>query len=97
MKHSFSKFIRLVWIDLKLEMGTINRGDISAAFGMSTQQASIDLKAYQTDHPDRIEYDHRARAYQRPRRAKPAYPKHLRLLVQATVHAVSLHREDDTQ
>lgn len=93
MKRPFSQFLRLVWIDSRLEQGTINRSDIAAAFGMSIQQASSDLKAYQTDHPDRIEYDHRAKNYQRPCRAKPAYPQHLRLQVQSTVQAVNTHRE----
>lgn len=93
MKRPFSQFLRLVWIDSRLEQGTINRSDIAAAFGMSIPQASNDLKAYQKDHPDGIEYDHRAKTYQRPRRAKPAYPQHLRLQVQTTVLAVNTHRE----
>lgn len=92
MTRPFSQFLRLVWIDSRLEQGIINRCDIAAAFGMSIPQASNDLKAYQTDHPDRIEYDHRAKAYQRPRRAKPAYPQHLRLQVLYAVHAINRHR-----
>lgn len=92
MKRPFSQFLRLVWIDSRLEQGTINRSDIAAAFGMSIPQASNDLKAYQTDHPDRIEYDSRAKTYQRPHRAKPVYPQHLRLQVQTAVHAVNTHR-----
>lgn len=93
MKRPFSQFLRLVWIDSRLEQGTINRSDIAAAFGMSIPQASNDLKAYQTDHSDRIEYDHRAKTYLRPHRAKPAYPQLLRLQVQTVVHAVNTHRE----
>ncbi len=60
---------------------------------MSIPQASNDLKAYQTDHPNRIEYNHRAKTYQRPQRANPAYPQHLRLQVQTTVLAVNMHRK----
>jgi hypothetical protein len=91
MKRKFSQFLRLVWIDSRLEQGTINRSDIAEAFGMSIPQASNDIMAYQTDHPDRIEYDHRAKTYKRPHLAKPAYPQHLRLQVQTTVLAVNAH------
>ena len=92
MTRPFSQFLRLVWIDSRVEHGTINRHDIATAFGISIQQASHDLKAYQTDHPERIEYDHRTRTYRRQLRAHPAYPQHLRQQVQFTIHAVKTYR-----
>lgn len=91
MDHSFAKLMRLIWIDLRAEQGNINRGDIAAAFGISIQQASNDLKTYQAEHPDRIEYDHRAKTYRRRPRAKPAYPDHLRRQVQLTVNAFTIY------
>lgn len=93
IRHPFAKLMRLVWIDLRVEQGNINRGDIAQAFGVSVQQASYDLKLYQSEHPHRIEYDHRARTYRRNPRAKPAYPDHLRLQVQLMVHAFGAYRE----
>ena len=83
---------RLVWIDARLEIGTVNRGDIAAAFGISIPQTSNDLKAFQTDHPDCIEYDHRAKTYKRPRRSKPAFPQQLRLQSLYITHAVGTYR-----
>jgi hypothetical protein len=93
IKHPFAKLMRLVWIDLRVEQGNINRSDIAAAFSVSVQQASYDLKIYQSEHPDRIEYDHRAKTYRRRHRSKPVYPDHLRLQVQLAVHALKTHQE----
>lgn len=93
---SLSKLMRLVWIDSRVEQGSVNRSDIATAFGMSIPQASYDMKAYQTGHPDRIEYDHQAKTYRRKNRSKPAYPDHLRLQVQMIVHALSIYLETNT-
>lgn len=92
MTRKFSQFLRLVWIDARLEIGTVNRRDISAAFDISIPQASNDLKAFQTEHPRRIEYDHRAKTYKRAAGSKPAFPQHLRLQAITITHAVSTWR-----
>jgi hypothetical protein len=90
--RKFSQLMRLIWIDMKLECGPLNRNDIAKAFGTSVQQASYDIKAFQGDHPNTIKYDHRARHYIRPPRASAAYPQHLRLQVQGTVRGVRIFR-----
>lgn len=92
MTHPFAKFVRLVWIDAQLEVGGVNRADLVAAFGISSQQASNDLGAYRDEYPSHIEYNVRGRFYQRPRRSKAAYPQHLRLQIVHAVRAVRLYR-----
>lgn len=62
----FSQAMRLVWIDATVEFtGQINRSDISTSFGISIQQASNDLRVFQSRFPDRLTYDHRAKLYRR--------------------------------
>ena len=43
--------------------GRVNRGDIEQIFGVSTPQASVDLKAYQESAPNNIEYNSTEKAY----------------------------------
>lgn len=44
-------------------VGRVNRSDLEARFGVSTPQASVDLRAYQEAAPNNIEYDPTEKAY----------------------------------
>lgn len=44
-------------------VGRVNRGDLEGRFGVSTPQASLDLRAYQEAVPTNIEYDATEKAY----------------------------------
>jgi DeoR/GlpR family transcriptional regulator of sugar metabolism len=49
---------RQEWIaDMLHVYGFINRKHLERKFGISTQQASYDLKVFQKTHPEMIEYD----------------------------------------
>ena len=57
-------------------MGRVNRGDLEDAFGVSTPQASVDLRAYDAAAPGNLKYDSTEKAYV----PTPAFvPKFLRL------------------
>lgn len=95
MRNSVAQQMRQVWIDARLRIGdgTINRADLVAAFGISPQQASHDLTAYRSAHPQAMEYDLSAKCYRRTQRSKPAYPQHLRLSVTNAVRALRIFNE----
>lgn len=93
MAQPFCRFLRLVWIDMCLEQGNLNRADIAAAFGTSIPQAAIDLKVFGEENPGSLEYDHRARTYRRAKGAKEVYPLNLRVHVQTLVMAVNQYRD----
>jgi hypothetical protein len=62
----FGQTFRLHFIDfLMAQYGTINRDVISGYFGLSTQQASLDLNAYIAIAPDNLKYDTSAKTYRR--------------------------------
>ena len=44
-------------------VGRINRGDLEERFGVSTPQASLDLRGYQDAAPNNIEYNATEKAY----------------------------------
>ena len=70
----FSVIVRLMWIDGVIDNdGEINRSEISQAFGISTPQASIDLRRYMELNPSRIGYDVRGKCYQKIEGSKPLY------------------------
>jgi WYL domain len=48
---------RAYWI------GRVNRGDLEEAFGVSTPQASVDLRAYDAAAPGNLKYDSTEKAY----------------------------------
>jgi len=55
---------RQEWIAETLRVfGYINREHIERKFGVSTPQASTDLRLFQERHPDRIVYDASAKRY----------------------------------
>ena len=67
-RYEFIEF-RLFW------QGRINRGDLMDAFGVSTQQASLDLNAYIEQGKRNLLYDKRLRTYLRGKHFKPKYLK----------------------
>lgn len=70
----FSVFVRLMWIDGVIDNdGEINRSDISHAFGISTPQASLDLRRYMELNPGRIAYDVRGKRYVQVEGSRPLY------------------------
>ena len=57
---------RLEFIEFRLFwQGTLNRGDLREQFGISQQQASADIAAYQKHAPRNTEYDRNAKTYVR--------------------------------
>lgn len=67
-RYEFIEF-RLFW------QGRINRGDLMDAFGVSTQQASLDLNAYIEQAKRNLVYDKSLRTYLRGKLFKPKYLK----------------------
>lgn len=67
-RYEFIEF-RLFW------QGRINRGDLMDAFGVSTQQASLDLNAYIEQAKRNLVYDKSLRTYLRGKYFKPKYLK----------------------
>ena len=67
-RYEFIEF-RLFW------QGRINRGDLMEAFGISTQQASIDLNAYIDQAKRNLVYDTSLRTYLRGKHFLPKYLK----------------------
>lgn len=55
---------RLDYIDWRLSMlGAVQRADIIRVFGVSMQQASIDLASFEREHPGIMSYDKSAKRY----------------------------------
>lgn len=67
-RYEFIEF-RLFW------QGRINRGDLMDGFGVSTQQASLDLNAYIEQAKRNLVYDKSLRTYLRGKHFKPKYLK----------------------
>ena len=60
---------RMDWIDETVQIfGFINREHIMKKFGVSTPQASYDLKKFMKLHPERIEYNTSAKRYEASQR-----------------------------
>lgn len=56
--------LRLDWIDARLlNAGAVCRDDICQTFGISMAQASHDIAAFQTAHPEAMRYDKSAKRY----------------------------------
>lgn len=87
-----AKLTRLIWIDVRLNIGTLNRSDLTRAFGISDPQAGNDIREYQVRFPKLITYDHRKRHYKRQPKANSAYPQHLRNAVHNLVHALAIYQ-----
>lgn len=49
--------------DCLTERGQVNRSDLMATFGISSAQASLDLRRYQREHPGAVTYDATRKAY----------------------------------
>lgn len=67
-RYEFIEF-RLYW------QGNINRSDLMETFGISIQQASIDLARYIEGRKSNLTYDKRLRTYLRGKNFKPRYFK----------------------
>jgi len=65
-RYEFIEF-RLYW------QGRINRGDLIDTFGVSTQQASLDINTYLQQAKRAFSYDTRKRTYIRGKHFKPRY------------------------
>lgn len=62
--RAWSAEARLKFIEFRLYWeGRINRGDLQSHFGISTPQASLDLKAYTELAPENFYYDKQRKAY----------------------------------
>ena len=56
---------RQEWIAETLRIfGFINREHIELKFGVSTPQASMDLRTFQRSHPNALTYNKRAKRYE---------------------------------
>ena len=65
---------RLEFIDFRLFWyGRLNRKDMAETFGISPQQASIDIGQYETMAPNNLAYDPAEKAYMRAERFVPAF------------------------
>ena len=71
---SFALAFRLQLIELCLdEYGTVNRSALVKFFAISTPQASLDLRFYQSIAPDNMAYDGSAKTYRKSREFKPLF------------------------
>lgn len=65
---------RLEFIDFRLFWdGRFNRRDMSETFGISAQQASIDIGQYEKIAPNNLAYDRATKAYKRTEHFAPAF------------------------
>ncbi len=65
---------RLEFIDFRLFWdGRLNRRDMAETFGISVQQASVDIGQYEKIAPDNLAYDRAEKAYRRTERFSPAF------------------------
>lgn len=94
MTDTFAQTVRMMWIDNVIdEDGEIGRGDIMAAFGISTPQASADLRRYMAKNPRRIAYDTHAKRYMVIEGTRPLFPQRARSAALEIVCQVDrLHR-----
>ena len=64
---------RLEFIDFRLFWdGRFNRKDMAGTFGISPQQASVDIGQYEKIAPDNLSYDRTEKAYRRTEHFRPA-------------------------
>lgn len=71
---SHSREQRFKFIEaLALWEGTVQRKQVSKAFGVAQNHVTNDLRVYETKHPNNIRFDPRKRAYVPERGFKPAY------------------------
>ena len=65
---------RLEFIDFRLFWdGRFNRSDMADTFGISVQQASVDIGQYEKIAPNNLAYDRVEKAYRRTERFAPAF------------------------
>lgn len=72
---TFARTVRMIWIDAVIDDdGEIGRREIMAAFGISTPQASADLRRYMSKNPGRIAYDRSGKRYMVIEGTSPLFP-----------------------
>lgn len=65
---------RLEFIDFRLFWdGRFNRKDLAETFGISAQQASLDIRQYEKVAPENLSYDGVEKAYRRTEKFAPAF------------------------
>jgi hypothetical protein len=63
-RSPLSPDLRLDYIDaVMVTRGAINRQDIADAWGVSLSQASVDIAAFERQHPRALTYDTRGKRY----------------------------------
>lgn len=90
---------RLEFIDFRLYWeGRINRKDIEDHFGISTPQASADLRKYQEKAPKNIEYDKSQKYYYATPKFKPVFTSSSSsdYLAELRLMASGILKEDET-
>lgn len=66
MKSNWAFYQRMTWIkEAIVVFGFINREHLMRKFWISAQQASSDLRQFQADNPELIEYNKSAKRYER--------------------------------
>lgn len=74
-KHSYAVEQRLRLIDfLAFTYGYVNRAALIDYFGISGQQASLDLQCYLGEAPGNLHYNASVKAYQRADKFTRVYP-----------------------
>lgn len=90
---------RLAFIDFRLYWeGRINRKDLTDFFGISVPQASADLRKYQEEAPDNIEYDKSGKFYFATKIFKPVFisPDSSDYLAQLRLISNGILKEDES-
>lgn len=90
---------RLEFIDFRLFWeGTIRRGDIRRKFGVSIQQASIDINKYRDAAPENLAYDASKKRYFASANFKPLFyaPNPERYLAQLRAIKEDVIKQEDT-
>src|SRR2546430_1087767 len=73
---SWSQERRLEFIEFRLLWeGRFNRGELVDFFGISIQQASLDLARYMEVAPENLEYDRSEKVYKARPRFKPVFDR----------------------
>ena len=90
---------RLEFIEFRLFWdGRVNRRDLTERFGISSQQASVDIGQYEKMAPNNVAYDLAGKAYRRTEHFKPAFISETvdRYLIQLVAIENEWMRAEDT-
>lgn len=88
-----AQLTRMIWIDARLVgVGRINRSDLKQAFGISMQQAALDLRSYGALHPGRLAYSRREKCYLTAAQSRPKFDTGTRISVAHAVAVIAAQR-----